>query len=38
MTQEEILIKSNLDGSIEPSLFFKSSSTEKRPLLVGLHT
>ena len=38
MTQQEILIKSTLDGSIEPSLFYKSSSAEKRPLLVGLHT
>ncbi|MBE6958663.1 MAG: hypothetical protein E7447_05890 [Ruminococcaceae bacterium] len=38
MQQKEILIKSSLDGSMQPSLFYKAASSEKRPLLVGLHT
>ena len=38
MTQTEILVKSTIDGRYEPSLFYKSKSKEKRPLLVGLHT
>lgn len=38
MQQQEIFIKSTLDGSMQPSLFYKSESPEKRPLLVGLHT
>ena len=38
MTQQEILVKSSLDGTIQPSLFYKSDSADKRPLLVGLHT
>lgn len=38
MTQTEILVKSTIDASFEPSLFYKSKSKEKRPLLVGLHT
>ncbi len=38
MKQTEILIKSTLDGTLQPSLFYKSESKEKRPLLVGLHT
>jgi len=38
MVQQEIYIKSTLDGTMQPSLFFKSDSAEKRPLLVGLHT
>ncbi len=38
MEQREIFIKSTLDGSMQPSLFYKSESKEKRPLLVGLHT
>ena len=33
----EILVKSSVDGSLEPSLFYKASC-EGRPLLVGLHT
>ena len=37
MIQEEILIKSTLDGTMQPSLFYKSGS-KNRPLLVGLHT
>lgn len=38
MKQTEILIKSTLDESLQPSLFYESESAEKRPLLVGLHT
>lgn len=38
MEQQEILIPSTLDGTMQPSLFYKSASSEKRPLLVGLHT
>ena len=38
MQQQEILIKSTLDGTLQPSLFFRSESSQKRPLLVGLHT
>lgn len=33
----EILVKSSVDGSVEPSLFYKASKPN-RPLLVGLHT
>ena len=38
MEQREILIKSSLDQTLQPSLFYASHSSEKRPLLVGLHT
>jgi len=38
MKQEEIYIQSTLDATWQPSLFFQSASSEKRPLLVGLHT
>lgn len=38
MKQTEILVKSTIDGTMQPSLFYKSESNEKRPLLVGLHT
>ncbi|MBQ7097789.1 MAG: prolyl oligopeptidase family serine peptidase [Clostridia bacterium] len=38
MEQREILVKSTLDSTIQPSLFYKSETNEKRPLLVGLHT
>ena len=38
MKQREILIKSTSDSSMQPSLFYKSETNEKRPLLVGLHT
>ncbi len=38
MKQTEILVKSSFDGTMQPSLFYKSESAEKRPLLVGLHT
>jgi len=40
MTNEfkEIFIKSTIDGSLEPSLFYESEESGKRPLLVFLHT
>ena len=38
MEQRELLIESTLDHTFQPSLFYGSESTEKRPLLVGLHT
>ena len=38
MKQTEILVKSTIDQTMQPSLFYKSESKEKRPLLVGLHT
>ena len=38
MKQQEIYIKSTLDETLQPSLFYKSTSAQKRPLLVGLHT
>ncbi len=37
MQQRELLIPSTLDGSLQPSLFYKAS-VPGRPLLVGLHT
>ncbi len=37
MIQTEILVRSSVDGSMQPSLFYRASK-EKRPLLVGLHT
>ena len=37
MEQTEILIKSTIDGTMQPSLFY-SASKSKRPLLVSLHT
>ncbi len=37
MKQTEILVKSTIDGTMQPSLFYKSPN-ENRPLLVGLHT
>ena len=37
MKQTEILVKSTLDGTMQPSLFYKSPNAN-RPLLVGLHT
>ena len=33
----EIFVKSAIDGSVEPCLFFEAEG-KKRPLLVGLHT
>lgn len=38
MEQTELLIKSTIDGTLQPSLYYKSHSKEKRPLLVGLHS
>ena len=38
MIQEEIFIKSTLDGTMQPSLLYRAEGEEKRPLLVGLHT
>lgn len=38
MIQEEIFIKSTLDGTMQPSLYYAAEGDEKRPLLVGLHT
>ena len=38
MIQKEILIRSTIDSSMEPSLFFRAAGNEKRPLIVGLHT
>lgn len=37
MVQLELFIRSSMDDTIQPSLFFKAEG-EKRPLLVGLHT
>jgi len=37
MIQEEIKVTSSLDGSEQPSLFYRASAGA-RPLLVGLHT
>ena len=34
---EEILVKSSLDGTMQPSLF-RAAENENMPLLVGLHT
>ena len=36
--QEEIWVKSSLDGTDQPSLFFRAKGDEARPLIVGLHT
>ena len=36
MQQEEILVKSTLDGTMQPSLLYRTEGN--RPLLVGLHT
>lgn len=38
MVQQEIFIRSSMDNTMQPSLFYKTESKEKRPLLVGLHT
>ena len=37
MQQQELLIPSTMDGSLQPSLFYRASAPG-RPLLVGLHT
>ena len=36
--QTEIYVRSTIDGTRQPSLFYKADGDEKRPLLVGLHT
>jgi len=38
MNQKEILVRSTMDQTLQPSLFYQSESPEKRPLIVGLHT
>ena len=38
MIQEEIYVKSTLDGTEQPSLYFEASAAEARPLIIGLHT
>ena len=38
MEQTEILVRSSLDGTMQPNLFYRSESAEKRPLLIGLHS
>jgi len=38
MEQREIFVKSSIDGTMQPSLFYKTNHGSKRPLLVGLHT
>lgn len=38
MKQTEILVQSTKDKTMQPSLFYKAETNEKRPLLVGLHT
>lgn len=35
---QELLVKSSIDGSMQPVLFKKAKGEEKRPLLVVLHT
>lgn len=37
MIQTEILVKSTIDSTMQPSLFYRASKPN-RPLLVGLHT
>ena len=37
MTEKEILVRSSIDGTDQPSLFYEAEG-EGRPLLVGLHT
>ena len=38
MNQEEILVRSTMDETLQPSLFYRADAPGKRPLLVGLHT
>lgn len=38
MQQTEIWIPSTMDSTLQPSLFYRSDRSGKRPLLVGLHT
>ena len=37
MEQTDILVKSTLDGTMQPSLLFRAAD-ERRPVLVGLHS
>lgn len=37
MIQQELMIRSSLDGSMQPSLYYRAAGAH-RPLLVGLHT
>ena len=37
MKREEIWVRSSLDGTMQPSLFFEAEG-ENRPCIVGLHT
>lgn len=38
MNQTEILVRSTLDQTLQPNLFYRAAASGKRPLLVGLHT
>ena len=38
MEQQEIWVKSTLDDTLQPSLYYRAEGEAKRPLLVGLHT
>lgn len=38
MEQKEIWVRSSMDGTLQPSLFYRSDVKGKRPLLIGLHT
>ena len=38
MKQREILVTSTMDGTVQPSLYYRAECEVKRPLLVGLHT
>ena len=38
MRQREIYIKSSMDQTLQPSLFYEADGNQSRPLLVGLHT
>ena len=38
MNENEILIKSTLDGTLQPSLYYPAPSGKSRALLIGLHT
>ena len=38
MEQREIWVRSSIDGTEQPSLFYRADTEGRRPLLVGLHT
>lgn len=38
MEQREIWVRSSIDGTMQPALFYRSDIEGKCPLLVGLHT